>query len=245
MVERGPDEILNRFISQKENNKFKIYNNLINEFSIQQTFKINTFFYKNNFNDDEILVKNLFENNFSEKFVDFINLLGNVYFNNKTNNYEFNYENNFYKINYDVVNENVSFENNNISDVILIYLENSFQSLKNLFKLTEKFNKFFIFVIEIEENLYKIKIRNNFHSNFKYNKNKIINNNNENDNIYKNLLNSFILDFYLDLNQESSVRYFKEKVIFLCDFNEFCKQKNNDSFLNCFNRRLFEIDKKF
>ena len=245
MVERGPDEILNRFISQKENNKFKIYNNLINEFSIQQTFKINTFFYKNNFNDDEIFAKNLFENNFSEKFVDFINLLGNVYFNNKTNNYEFNYENNFYKINYDVVNENVSFENNNISDVILIYLENSFQSLKNLFKLTEKYNKFFIFVIEIEENLYKIKIRNNFHSNFKYNKNKIINNNNENDNIYKNLLNSFILDFYLDLNQESSVRYFKEKVIFLCDFNEFCKQKNNDSFLNCFNRRLFEIDKKF
>ena len=53
------------------------------------------------------------------------------------------------------------------------------------------------------------------------------------------------IKIYLDLNQESSIRYFKENVIFLCDFNEFCKQKNNDSFLNCFNRRLFEIDKKF
>ena len=249
MVERAPEEILNRFINQKENNKIinnkiNVYNNLINEFSIQQTFKINTFFYKNNFNDNEILIENLFNNNYSEKFIDFINLLGNIYFNNKTNKYELNFENNFYKINYDIVNENVSFENNKISDVILIYLENSFQSLKNLYKLTEKFNKFFIFVIEIEENLYKIKIRNNFHSNFKYNKNKTIINN-ENDEIYKNLLNSFILDFYLDLNQESSIRYFKENVIFLCDFNEFCKQKNNDSFLNCFNRRLNEIDKKF
>ena len=188
----------------------------------------NTFSFNSNLIKEELFDKN--KDNFSNEFIEFLSYLGDLEIEKDNGNIYLFYEDYINRVNIFVYDSfsNIVNRNNIISksQIQIIWMDYPNQSINEYLKLiTGIYNKVYIFIFPITNNLYKISLR-------------IRNDNTENkySSLEENLIGFieqyFLTDFMINIYSPSGIRYFRKFIILLNERINFLKEKlNTNSFL--------------